>query len=103
MIVAFVQSELKEAKDLEAVTGMDLHFISKRSTGICRIYYKFFNDIDAATDFFFNKHKLKIVNTSGFSNCLMKFAYDLKFITIYDIEQVFRTIETYQLVEKIEI
>jgi hypothetical protein len=99
MIVAFLESALNEAKDIEATTGMDLYFVSTKKGSICRIYYKFFNDIDAATRYFFVEKNLRIINTSIYTNCLMRFAYNLKFIVVYDIEQVFRTIETYKLLE----
>jgi len=99
MIVAFLESQLNEAKDIEAATGMDLYFVSTTKGSICRIYYKLFNDIDAATRYFFVEKNFRIINTSVYTNCLMRFAYNLKFIVVYDIEQVFRTIETYKLLE----
>jgi hypothetical protein len=100
MIVAFLESELKQANEVEAITGMDLYFIRSGASGVTRIYYKFFNDLDSAVDFFYVKKKLRIVNVSGYSNCLMKFGFYLKFITVYNIETVFRTIQSYELLEK---
>jgi hypothetical protein len=101
-IVAFIEVDHKVAADLELETGMSLYFIRSAVSGLTRIYYKFFNDIDSATEFFFVKHKLRIIPISSYSRCLMKFAYDLQTINVYDVENVFSTIESYELLEKLE-
>ena len=101
-IVAFIEVDHKIASDLELETGMSLYFIRSTESALTRIYYKFFNDIDSATTFFFVKHKLRIIPVSSFSRCLMKFAYDLHTINVYYVENVFSTIESYELLEKLE-
>ena len=101
-IIAFIEIDHRKANDLEITTGMNLFFMRSTASGLTRIYYKFFNDIDSAVDFYFVKKKLRIINVSAFSNCLIKFAYDLHTINVYDVEDVFRTIENYELLEKAE-
>jgi hypothetical protein len=91
-LIAFLEVDLEIAADAELKTGMDLYFIKVTPTeGIKRVYFKFFNDIDAAIDFFYVKHRL--ANLKGFylSTAVARFQWNNRRINLYDVNKVLST------------
>lgn len=88
-LIAFLEVDLKYCTMAELATGMNLYFIKVTPIqGVHRIYFKFFNDLDAAVDFFYVKHKLNNLRVSSLSTAVAKFQWNLHTVNIYDINSV---------------